>query len=259
MPRQARLDAPEAVHPIIGRGLERRPIFRDAADHEAFRGRLARLLSDTATACYAWALLPNHFHLLLRSGQAPLATVMRRLLTGDAGGFNRKYRRPGHLLQNRDKSLLGQEEPYLRELVRSIHLNPFRSRQGTSGAELARYPYCGHGVLWGTAQAAWQDTDSVLGVFAPTRRRARQAYARFVQEGQAQGRRPELTGGGLRRSLQGWIESGHGRTRQDVRVMADERILGDGESVAQTLKAAAEPMSRRAALRRRGGSIFAGL
>ncbi len=53
MPHQARLDAPGAVRPVIGRGIEGRRIFRDAADYEAFRGRLARLLSDTATACYA--------------------------------------------------------------------------------------------------------------------------------------------------------------------------------------------------------------
>ncbi len=65
---------------------------------------------------------------------------MRRLLSGAAGGYNRKSRRPGHLLPNRDKSLLGQEEPYLRELVCSIHRNPFRSRQGIEVAEFRYQP-----------------------------------------------------------------------------------------------------------------------
>ena len=63
--------------------------------------------------------MTNHFHLLLRTGAAPIATVMRRLLTGYAVSFNRRHRRHGHLFQNRYKSILCQEDPYLLELVRS--------------------------------------------------------------------------------------------------------------------------------------------
>ena len=82
MPRKARIDAPGALHHIIYRGIERRRIFYDNADRDDFVKRLSVILSDTATPCYAWALIPNHFHLLLRTGTVPIATVMRRLLTG---------------------------------------------------------------------------------------------------------------------------------------------------------------------------------
>lgn len=88
---------------------------------------IGNILSDTKTSCFAWALIPNHFHLLLRSGSQPLATVMRRLLTGHAMGFNRRHHRSGQLFQNRYKSILCQEEPYLLELIRYIHLNPLRA------------------------------------------------------------------------------------------------------------------------------------
>jgi REP element-mobilizing transposase RayT len=128
MPRKARLDAPGALHHIIVRGIERRKIFRDDADRDDFLERLGDILQDSQARCFAWTLMPNHFHLLLRTGLAPVSDVMRRLLTGYAVSFNFRHRRSGHLFQNRFKSILCQEDAYLLELVRYIHLNPLRAR-----------------------------------------------------------------------------------------------------------------------------------
>ena len=127
MPRQGRIDAPGAVHHIMVRGIERRKIFRDNKDKDNFVERLGDIIKDTSTSCYAWSLLSNHVHLLLRTGDHPIATVMRRLLTGYAVTFNRRFRRHGQLFQNRYKSILCQEDPYFIELVRYIHLNPLRA------------------------------------------------------------------------------------------------------------------------------------
>ena len=110
MPRQARIDAPGALQHIMVRGIERRKIFRDDQDRDAFRERLGRILPESATPCYAWALMPNHAHLLLQTGRVPVATVMGRLLTGYAGTFNRRHRRHGPLVQNRYKSILCQQD-----------------------------------------------------------------------------------------------------------------------------------------------------
>jgi len=82
MPRKARIDAPGALHHIIVRGINRRKIFSDDADRDDFLDRLGDILSGTKTPCFAWTLMTNHLHLLLRTGAAPIATVMRRLLTG---------------------------------------------------------------------------------------------------------------------------------------------------------------------------------
>jgi len=70
------------LHHIMIRGIERRNIFRNDKDREDFLNRLSILLPGTKTSCYAWALLTNHAHFLFKTGQVPLATVMRRLLTG---------------------------------------------------------------------------------------------------------------------------------------------------------------------------------
>jgi REP element-mobilizing transposase RayT len=87
MPRNPRLDAPGVLHHVRARGIERRPLFRTDTDRDDFVERLARLAEERAFTVYAWALLPNHFHLLVRTDQRPLARTMRSLLTGYAGAF----------------------------------------------------------------------------------------------------------------------------------------------------------------------------
>ena len=77
MPRQSRIDAPGALHHVIVRGIERRNIFRDDQGRYNFLERIGALVEGTATVCFAWALIPNHFHLLLRTGATPIATFMR--------------------------------------------------------------------------------------------------------------------------------------------------------------------------------------
>ncbi|PIY21949.1 MAG: transposase, partial [Deltaproteobacteria bacterium CG_4_10_14_3_um_filter_60_8] len=106
MPRQARLDTPGTLHHVIVRGIEKRRIVDDRRDREDFVARLGTVAADTATVIYAWALMKNHAHLLLRSSEFGLSGFMRRLLTGYAITYNNRHRRHGHLFQNRYKSIV---------------------------------------------------------------------------------------------------------------------------------------------------------
>jgi len=225
MPRGPRLDAPETLHHVMVRGIEGRAIFRDAQDREDFLRRVGEVAVATGLTVYAWALLPNHLHLLVRTGRTPLAQAMRSLLTGYAGAFNRRHRRRGHLFQNRYKSIVVEEEPYLLELVRYIHLNPLRAKVVADLRALDRYPYTGHAVLLGRRRCPWQDAGSVLGRFATRPARARLAYRAFVGAGRPHGRRPEFQGGGLVRSLGGWAAV-QALRRGREHYAADERVLG---------------------------------
>ena len=127
MARGPRLDAPGSLHHVIVRGIERRRIFETEKDREDFLDRLETVVTEGKATCFAWALIPNHAHILLRTGAAPLAKMMRRLLTGYAVSFNLRYQRAGHLFQNRYKSMICEEDSYLLELVRYIHLNCIRA------------------------------------------------------------------------------------------------------------------------------------
>ena len=165
MPRQSRLDAPGTLHHVIARGIERRKIFWKEDDYEEFVRRLDSVSSRTDVRVFAWSLLPNHFHLLLRTGDVGLSSVMRGLMTGYAAAFNRRHRRHGHLFQNRYKSIVCEEEVYVLELVRYIHLNVLRARVVSNLEELGRYRYAGHSALLGEAERPWQGTEWVLGRF----------------------------------------------------------------------------------------------
>ena len=237
MPRQSRLDAPGTLHHVIGRGIERGQIFRGESDRKDFLRRLADLCRGKAWSVYAWALLSNHFHLLVRTGNQPLAKSMRKLLTGYVVNFNRRHRRYGHLFQNRYKSIICEEDLYLLELTRYIHLNPLRAGMVTGREELKRYPWSGHSGILGEVKRDWQDVDPVLEYFGKGRRKAILAYEEFVGEGISQGRKPDLVGGGLIRSMGGWSEVLSLRRRGSPGV-SDHRVLGSSEFVQDLLSEA---------------------
>ena len=237
MPRRARLDAPGTLHHVIVRGIEKRRIVDDVADRKNFVNRLGQLSIDTKTTIYAWALMTNHAHILLRSSELGLSGFMRRLLTGYAISYNRRHRRWGHLFQNRYKSIICDEDAYFKLLVRYIHLNPLRGKLVKNLAQLDRYRWCGHGVLVGKIKNEWQDRDYVLKWFGKKDGEAKNAYRNYVKKGIDQGRRPELVGGGLIRSLGGW-SAVKAMRRSGDRELCDDRILGSGEFVERIIKEA---------------------
>ena len=223
MPRSARLDIAGLLQHVIVRGIERRDIFNDDNDRQRFVDRFMSLLSETGVRCFAWALLSNHFHLLLMPTYTPLSYFMRRLLTGYAVSFNHHNKRSGHLFQNRCKSIVCEEEPYLLELVRYIHLNPLRAGMVANLDELDQYPWSGHAVLMGNRRIEGQDMDAILERFGKQTASARRKYRRFVSEGIDSGRRADLVGGGLKRS--------QGDRPNNEYESFDERILGSGDFV----------------------------
>jgi REP element-mobilizing transposase RayT len=223
MPRTARIDIPGLLQHVIVRGIEQRDIFQGDNDRRLFLERLCKLLAETGTDCLAWALMSNHFHLLLCPRVTKLSVFMRRLLTGYAIVFNLQHKRSGHLFQNRYKSITCQEDPYLLELVRYIHLNPLRAGLVKTIDELDTYRWCGHAVLMGMQEFSGQSIDQVMLFFGQKMKSARQKYREFVLDGINHGHREDLVGGGLRRS-QGIRNSGE-------RDAYDERILGNGEFV----------------------------
>jgi len=234
------------------RGIERRKIFNDDKDRKNFIARLSILLPETKTQCYAWSFLLNHAHFLFRSGPPGIAALMRRLLTGYAVSYNRRHKRHGQLFQNRYKSIICQEDVYLQELVRYIHLNPLRAEIVTDLKELDRYSYCGHSALMGKEKREWQNVEYVLGFFGKTLGEARKRYRLYVAKGLPLGRRPELVGGGLIRSLGGWDEVKKRRLTGQDRIKSDQRILGESDFVSDVLSESEGNFSRRYKLKSRG-------
>ena len=243
MPRRPRLDAPGCLQHVIVRGIERREIFRDDRDRENFLTRLGKVLQDGEAKCFAWALMPNHVHILLRTASTPLPRMMRRLLTGYAVSFNLRHQRSGHLFHNRYKSIVCEEDSYLLELVRYIHLNVIRAGLLEQMDQLARYRWCGHSVLMGYEKRDWQTTEGVLSYFGRKRSYARSKYRQFVADGITIGRRKELTSGGNR-----------GRREEndaEIFVKSDPRVLGSDRFVEMLLAGDDRMAQERNALKRK--------
>jgi putative transposase len=247
MARGPRLDAPGSLHHVIVRGIERRRIFETEKDREDFLDRLETVVSEGKATCFAWALIPNHAHILLRTGSAPLAKMMRRLLTGYAVSFNLRYQRAGHLFQNRYKSLICEEDSYLLELVRYIHLNCIRAGVVRGIEELDRYRWSGHSALMGNQDRPWQAREEVLSYFGRKEGVAKRKYRQFVLEGISLGRREELTTGGRKGDT-----GGHGRESERKQ---DVRILGSSEFVKKILAEEARENHKRALFKKRRVSI----
>ena len=224
MPRSARIDIPDILQHVIVRGIEKRDIFLGDDDRLDFVRRFSTLLESTGTKCFAWALMTNHIHLLLRPKDITLARFMRRLLTGYAVTFNLRHKRTGHLFQNRYKSIVCEEETYLLELVRYIHLNPLRVGLADDLDALDSYPWCGHSVLMQRNELSGQETAEILSRFGKTKAAAIKRYRSYINDGIAMGRRNNLVGIVL-------LQAGEffdGEIR-------DRRVLGSGDFVGQIL------------------------
>ncbi len=254
MPRQGRIDIVGSIYHVITRGINRDSIFADKADREEFVERLGKLVEKTGSICYGWALMPNHFHLIVRRGKKPISELMSRLLTGYALYFNRRHQRRGYLFQNRYKSILCQEEVYLLELIRYVHLNPLRAGLVKDIQELAQYPWGGYSAIVGQVKRVFQEVDEVLSRFGSNRRAACRNLAEFMNDGVARGKRDDLTGGGLRRSAGGWAGV-LGLKKHKEYWRGDERILGEGQFVEQILKEADEIISQREQLKAKGYTL----
>jgi REP element-mobilizing transposase RayT len=254
MPRQARLDVPGALHHIMVRGINKANIFEDSEDKSRFLERLGQNVLEGKCSVYAWVLMDNHVHILFKSGKHGISAIMRKQLTWYAQYYNRRHKRSGHLFENRYKSILCDEDNYLLALVRYIHLNPLRANIVKTIEELNRYPFCGHRTILGKAKYPWMDADYVLLQFGSNRRKGLIEYRKFMGEGVGLGRQPELTGGGLLRSLGGWSQV-IARRRSGNKEEGDERILGTGDFVHAILKETEERELRQLKLKRSGRTI----
>jgi REP-associated tyrosine transposase len=254
MPRQPRLDVPGALHHIMVRGNNKVNIFSDDQDRSKFLQRLGQNITEAKCSVYAWVLMSNHVHILFKSGKKGISAVMRKLLTWYAVYYNHRHRRSGHLFENRYKSILCEEDRYLLALIRYIHLNPMSAGMVKTLEELDRYPWSGHSVVMEKNECPWMDVNYILLQFNDTKRKAKNAYRKFVEEGIALGRSAELTGGGLIRSRGGWSQVVSAR-RKGQREEYDERILGSGDFVNEIFKEAEKKEMRQMKIRRSGKTI----
>ncbi len=180
MPRRPRLFVPGCLPHIMAPGIDGMEILRDDHDRLQFLTFFEKYSTEATVRCYAWALMPNHFHLFVRNSDRPLSALMKPLNSRHAGYFNRKAKRRGCLFQDRFKSIATQGQLYLEEMIRYVHLNPVREGIRRDINALDTYPWCGHAALTGTRSNRFQDTASVLRRLGKETVDARASYREFL-------------------------------------------------------------------------------
>ncbi len=186
MPRMPRLESPGSLYHIMAHSIEGKDLFLDDQDRNEFLSRFEKGLKKCDFQCYAWSLMDNHYHLIIRSSDLPLSKLMRPLNSGYAQFYNKKYKRKGYLYQDRFKSVLCQDQDYAMELIRYIHLNPLRAGLVKTLEQLKTWAWCGHGYLLGIKGARgeqFQNRIECLRRFGDNEVGAIEAYLRFLAQG----------------------------------------------------------------------------
>lgn len=183
MPRKKRLIIAGEVHLIMSRGIDGMVLFRDDDDREKMCSLFGNVFLEGACLCYAWVLMDNHYHLVIRPLNQPLQRLMRRINGSYAKYFNGKYNRRGYVFQDRFKSVSTQEYWYLRELIRYVHLNPLRAGIVKDLQELTGYKWSGHREILRLEKSSWFSCGEVLGRFGKGKDDARKAYVEWLAAG----------------------------------------------------------------------------
>lgn len=127
MPRASRQKSGSGIYHVILRGINRQQVFHDEEDYRRFISLLMRYRDVSGYELYAYCLMGNHIHLLLREGAEPLAIVFRRIGASFVYWYNLKYRRTGHLFQDRFKSEAVEDDRYFLTVLRYILRNPVKA------------------------------------------------------------------------------------------------------------------------------------
>ena len=127
MPREARELSKSGIYHILMRGINRQNIFEDEEDCEKFTQTLYRYKEISKYEIYAYCLMGNHMHLLIKIGQESLEQVMRRICGSYVYWYNKKYDRIGNLFQDRFKSKPVEDDGYFMTVLRYIYRNPVKA------------------------------------------------------------------------------------------------------------------------------------
>lgn len=178
MARAARMDYPNTFYHVLSRGNERKEIFRDTQDYEKFRDTIGRMVQRFDIEVHAYALMSNHYHLMIRTGDASLSRAIQWLGLTYSMWFNRRHVRSGHLFQGRFKSFVIENDRYFTAMCLYIHANPIRAGivQNFLDYPWSSYPR----YAAARRKEPWLTTELVLGMYGMSRNRfidAQLAYA----------------------------------------------------------------------------------
>lgn len=148
------------IYHVVLRGNNRQRIFEESADYDTFMQILSYQRKQCGFALYCWCLMPNHIHILLREKETPLGSIFQKIGSSFVGWYNQKYKRTGHLFQDRYLSEVVEDEDYFRTVIRYIHLNPVKAGICTAPGD---YIYSSYRLIFESER--YSDSDLIFKLF----------------------------------------------------------------------------------------------
>ncbi len=181
MARPLRIEYPGALYHVTSRGNEKKRIFKNDFDYILFLQTLAEVVKTHNWICYAYCLMPNHFHLLIKTLDANLSSGMRNLNGIYTQRFNNKHRRVGHLFQGRYKAFVIDSSEYFEIVARYVVINPVRAKLVSRPEE---WRWSSYNATAGKRKTPeWLYVDELLECFSTKKKNAEKMYRRFVKQG----------------------------------------------------------------------------
>lgn len=177
MARKPRIHYAGAIYHVIARGNNREIIFRDSDDKQKYLGLLQQYMQKYMFDVFAYVLMDNHLHMILRVGQNPLAKIMHGMQLRYTQYFNQRYEHVGHVFQQRYKAFLCTDDAYLLQLLRYIHQNPVRAGM----REKLDYSWSSH-QAYSTGMNSLVKVDYILGILNEDRQTAVKNYFTFIEK-----------------------------------------------------------------------------
>jgi putative transposase len=242
--RKSRLQHPGFLYHVIARGNQKQKVFLEDGDYVRYLKLLGEHLEGRGFRLYSYALMSNHVHLLIeQGGDFPLSRYMHRLQSAYTTFFNHKYRKSGHLFQGRYKSILVDKDSYLTELVKYIHLNPWRAKLETVPGS---YPWTSHRQYMGKEKEplAKVSAERVLKLFSNIKLVAKKLYQKYMMDkihGDMKGRIYDLRDGRI---------LGGEQFEKDVYEMAGESIPEPTLKLSKNIQEIWEAIKQREGLKK---------
>jgi putative transposase len=177
MPRQARKKSASGIYHIMLRGINRQVLYEDEEDKEKFLDTIRQYKQKNDLKILGYCLMDNHVHILIKEGNEPIANTMKRIGVSYVFWYNWKYKRSGHLFQDRYKSEVIENDEYLLAVLRYIHQNPVSA--GIE-QEMSRYKWSSYNEYVGASKII--DAAFVLGIFSENEKLAKEGFARYMEE-----------------------------------------------------------------------------
>jgi putative transposase len=181
MPRTARLLSKSGVYHVMMRGNEKKAVFYDNEDRNKYLDTMLKMKEDGNYQLYAYCLMKNHVHLLIREKEDAIQRTMKRICVSYVYYFNNKYQRTGHLFQDRFRSEVIEKESYILAATRYIHNNPVKAGI-VKAAENFSWSSCKEYIGERAHQKGLVDREFLLSLFSDTEGQAVELFREFTNQ-----------------------------------------------------------------------------